>query len=442
MKNKVILGVFFMSFSSLISSSYACDQFLEEDEQTSKFSPPFKYSVSSQSEKEDKSSKEKCEKQKKIRMITSQNIGKEVEHLQKKIKETLKVITPPEYEPFSEIYEAELVLKQLKDTRVALVDDHNIIKTDKKSEYKQLKKRCRQLGDSIDALKEFNAIIKHKANILKKRFPHYLDSTYIHTAKVLIAFKDWEKNKEVSSPEKENQEEFFLKSLEEHQKINFLIFICPPTDFKLLHSPTPEDYIQFSVEKSFRSKHLARLCDLFTSLRYTELEISLLALIGDSDEEDYLWPTLGKPKLDEEKLKSRRKQLKESVTTYLCTKVPDMPVKVLSLALDCCDQQRNIYEEVRKNIPKFFDQKDKDEEKKRMSSLFTTYYSGLFSPKPEQLEAIINDKFATYAMHGVIAQSGNPYLVLIQTESPPLLRTKMLNAGRPQEPLPVIYLSD
>lgn len=442
MKNKVVLSVFFMLFSSLIFSSYACDRSLEEDEQTSKFSPPFKYSVSSQSEKQNKNSKEKDEKQKKTRMITSQNIGEEVEHLQKQIRGILKVIASIKYEPFPEIYEAELVLKQLKSMRAALIDDHNIIKTDKKSEYKQLKKRCRQLGDSIDTLKEFNAVIKNKANALQNHFPHYLDSTYIHTAKVLIAFKDWEKNKEVSSPEKENQEEFFLKSLEENKKINFLIFVCPPTDFKLLHSSTPEDYIQVSIEKSFRSKHLAHLCDLFTSLKYTELDMSLLALIGDNDEEDYIWPTLGKPKLDEEKLQSRRQQLKESVTAYFCKKLPDIPVKVLSLALDCHDQHRKVHKEVRGNIPKFFDQKDKEEEKKRMSSLFTTYYSGLPSPKVEQLEAIIEDKFATYAMHGVIAQSYDSQLVLIQTEFPPLLRTKMLNAGRSHNPLPVVYLTD
>ena len=64
--------------------------------------------------------------------MTSQNIGKEVERLQKKIREILKVVTPVDYEPFPEIYEAEILLKQLKDTRAALVDEHNVIKTNKK----------------------------------------------------------------------------------------------------------------------------------------------------------------------------------------------------------------------------------------------------------------------------------------------------------------------
>ena len=76
-----------------------------------------------------------------------------------------------------------------------------------------------------------------------------------------------------------------------------------------------------------------------------------------------------------------------------------------------------------------------------------SYYDGLPQPDDVGFLRIIVEKFATYAMQGVFLCDHDPRLILIQAERPPLLRTRMLNAGRrhlwlPELPMVQLYLPE
>ena len=58
------------------------------------------------------------------------------------------------------------------------------------------------------------------------------------------------------------------------------------------------------------------------------------------------------------------------------------------------------------------------------------YYDGLPQPDAAGLEQIVVRKFAAYAMQGVFLNASEPNTILVQTERPALLRTRMLNIGR------------
>lgn len=195
---------------------------------------------------------------------------------------------------------------------------------------------------------------------------------------------------------------------------------------------------------SVLSRLAGRLRGLFRALESAGVAFELRVLIGDTDEDDYLWHTIPAPaRLDRAALEARRERLADAVEEYLTAAAPGAPdarprvvrrgdvvVQRLS-AMTPSPQCRQVYASVLAAPLEHFRQRDIQAESAVMRGLWRRrgYYEGLQEPGARCLADIVVRKFATYAMQGRLLRDIEPDLVLVQCERPPLLRSRMLNAG-------------
>ena len=318
---------------------------------------------------------------------------------------------------------------------------------------KAFKSAATQLITSIEITENLCFTLIKVIRALQEHFPKYSNEIYEQAAHACIAMHDWRKaickdqeHLAFNLLDQEGCDQMFLDSLLHTGKISFLLFVCPTVDFSLLTSETPEDYVQTTLKNSFLLKQTNSLANLIEKfLAPTGVKISLLAMIGDSDEDDYMWPTLGTSlhtsTLDVDRLTKRRMLFLSTVEKHLSEKLPTAKITVQSVAsLSRTQKMEYVFKKVSTKPDQFFDPADISREKERMRELWgpQEYYADLPKPNDEHLSSIVADKFAAYATHGLLAYKQNPCSVLIQTEFPSLLRTKMMNTGRKALSLPLI----
>ncbi len=340
----------------------------------------------------------------------------------------------------------------------------------------------KNFGQAIELLNIFDKTVTEVRNSIRKFFPDYEIDICDKAARVLIALCDW-KNKAKNIPFNEfHKIEFIndvLVSIHKTGKINLVQFVCPNVDFSLLSSSSPEEYFISSVENSLFSKQKNFLIELVKNLRLAGIPVNLCLMIGD-DEDCYFWPdeksftspVFEKPHgLTEANMTKRREEFRLNVQNYTrkhleisssnCSEYPPVTVEVHNL-YDKKTQSSNfegnqqILREVLINSENHFTTEDFELEKERMKQLAGDYYRKLFdyfsrvyglSPEKiidNHLAVIVRAKFATYALDGLIAYECSPYAILLQTEFPAQLRTKMMNMGRiirDKKAFSVIYLS-
>ncbi|AIL12922.1 hypothetical protein IM40_04395 [Candidatus Paracaedimonas acanthamoebae] len=317
------------------------------------------------------------------------------------------------------------------------------------------KKMRKRLGVARDTAKVFEDTLSYINTIFKSKFLGYSEEAYAKAAQVYIALLQWRENScktpghmELNTFYKEEFINNVLKSIDRTGGINFVLFVCPPVNFSSLNSENPEEYFLVSARESLLSKHVPHLETLVEEfLSPTQVPVTFLLAIGDSDEDDYIWPALGRPTgLIEEKLNHRRIKLASNIATYISQYLPSAKIAIHSLhGNGGKNADKKIYEEISLNYREYFSDSDIDTEATRMLQLWAkgSYYGGLPSPTDETLSKIIAAKFGAYAVHGIIARKLAPFSFLCQTEFPPKLRTDMLNAGikcQKDEEFSVVYL--
>lgn len=317
----------------------------------------------------------------------------------------------------------------------------------------RLKKISRRLYDAVEQFTAVYQSIDELQFLLAKTFPGYPSTSYQKAAKSLLILNAWGK----TSRQHQADSLFFdmaqslLKSTMRDGRVRLGLFVCPPVDFSRLSGKTPEQYLGINMHGSVLSRHIAELRHLFGNLESAGIHIELSTFIGDTDEEDYLWQGIARPHhLDEAQLEIRRKALVHSVKAYLSEEVSrggkaqprvirESSVQVLRFsAMSPSKTARSIYQSVIQHPLKHFTKSDIEAERIIMERLWQpgVYYDGLTAPEHSAMTKIIVHKFATYAMQGVMLWDHDSDIVLIQTERPPLLRSKMLNAGRTELRLP------
>lgn len=297
---------------------------------------------------------------------------------------------------------------------------------------------------------------------LEERYAGFSPQTYFTAAKAILSIAEWDKmgwGTLEGAPYALN----VLRGVEQEGAVSLTLFVCPPAEFGYLRSDEPELYLRTSVQGSLLSAQAPDLRELFVNLKRSGVPIQLNVLIGDADENDYIWPALGKPAaLSEEKLAPRREELAAAVRSYVLDKIAQTKagqllsegqINVISLAATAMpDEAAQTYVrfvEEPQVMGRYLRQFDLQDERDRMLELWQPgdYYDGLPRPEDRQLDDIILRKFAAYAMQGVYLGSAAPNSILIQTERPPLMRTRMMNTGRnvlSMPEIPAIYqnLSD
>ncbi|MFF9812350.1 hypothetical protein [Streptomyces sp. NPDC014006] len=306
---------------------------------------------------------------------------------------------------------------------------------------KRLKKVARRLHDALEECAAAYEPVAGLAEALADASPGYRTATYERVSAALIVLAAWDASHE--GPARELTESL-LRSVERDGRIRLGLFVCPPVDFTRINGDQPELYLRHHMHGSVLSRLAGRLRELFRGLEGAEVDVELRTLIGDTDEDDYLWYGVPAPShLDRLALDARREALIAAVTHYLTEEVPGarggqprvfrgaaLAVERLSAKAPSA-QCRNVYASVLADPFAYFDRQDIEAEMAIMRGLWApgSYYEGLPEPDDDVLAGIVVRKFATYAMQGRLLRELEPDLVLVQTERPPLLRARMLNAG-------------
>lgn len=307
-----------------------------------------------------------------------------------------------------------------------------------------------KLRTAAEAYEPFDSLVYELASAVSEQSPEqYPDRVYLQVAKTLVVLGLWEwENAQVDRDLTRHEAiPTLLRNLGRDEPVAFSFFICPPAYYPALCMERPEQYYPTCVEGSFLQSQAPALRDLTERLRRIGVPARIVAVIGDCDEVDYLWPVLGPPSSLTsvsvcEAVEERKSQFQEAVFRYLersgIAAATDISVLRLSrlkppfraqLDAECANRLDTIA-----NDPRWFNERDRYLETQRMEELWApgSYYEGLPAPSEEQLAEIVRRKFAAYAEEGLLLGGlpGTADSILIQLEKPPLLRNRMLNAAR------------
>lgn len=223
--------------------------------------------------------------------------------------------------------------------------------------------------------------------------------------------------------------------LRQYGKVQLLMFSCPEIDANLLTTPYPDMYIRTVAGINTGTADPRPLNKLTKILSALEIPSELEIIVGELDEENYIFPILGDFGIDKQTLQQNRAAYLVSFREQASVTFPDTNVNVFGWS----EFSQEI--SVNDNLPSF---RYLDEEINRMEMLFKNgrYYSGLPNPSPDQLFKISMLKMRTYAKQGKTLKEIFPFAIGIQNEFPARLRTLMLNAellACRNEPIPMIY---
>lgn len=311
----------------------------------------------------------------------------------------------------------------------------------------KLNKVTKRLCLASEAYVENERAILETSGQLSSLYEGYRESTCYNAARTLQAIAGWDASG-VSAGDLAGRPALaksVLNGIEKSGKVEMALFVCPPVDFSRLSGDFPGDYMQTSFRGSLLSRQAQGLSALFRSLEEADVAVSLRTVIGDTDEDLYIWPVIGgDEKLDPAIVNERRAELRDAAAEYISENLTQknsirprifskegLLVEGLS-GIEAGESALAVFNSVLETPLKYFTAEDIDTEIGRMRELWrpADYYEGLPVPTDRQMEEIVIRKFAAYAMQGVMLAGGDTDLVLIQTERPADLRTRMLNAGR------------
>ncbi|MCA9648641.1 MAG: hypothetical protein KC501_01955 [Myxococcales bacterium] len=323
---------------------------------------------------------------------------------------------------------------------------------------RRLKKVSRRLHEVSERFSSLARPIEALAGELSRHRPGHPESSYGRAAIALHVLGEWDAARP-DAPSLESMAAIvdpLLEGLRRDGRLRLGLFVCCPVDFTHASGPEPERYLGLDMHGSVLSRLAPRLRSLFGDLERAGVELELRTIIGDTDEDDYIWRASPAPAgLDRAALDRRRDALVEVVAEYMAEPVgragrPPRP-RVIARehnrafrlsAIPVSARARAIYDAVLEAPQACFDERDVEAELDIMRGLWVPggYYQGLPPPDPETLRRIVIHKLATYAMQGVVLHEQEPALLLVQCERPSGLREKMLNAGLRRLGLPPLSM--
>lgn len=227
------------------------------------------------------------------------------------------------------------------------------------------------------------------------------------------------------------------RSLREKGCMEFVQFTCPRIDAKLLLGQTPEAYLATNPLGNNFETTVGRLLVVIKALSQAGIDSWINIVIGDTDEDDYLFPVIGEPNLDKKTCEQRKATYQRNFIARIGKKYPR-----LGLTVDRWSEIRELYSGVAKQTLASFSEQDVEDEVKRMREIFAkgNYYDGFITPDDTQMRKIVELKFKTYAWQGYVLSRFFPNAVLLQNEFPLKLRTRMLNVlNDTDNTLPAVY---
>ncbi len=227
-------------------------------------------------------------------------------------------------------------------------------------------------------------------------------------------------------------------SINNDGKVSLFSFSCPEVDFPyLVRGDYPNDYIQTRANKNTLSQNSQKNRQVFSQLEAVSgYPIELICIVGELDEESYIFPILGDFNTNPYELAQRRDQYRADLYRQITKTYPQIDVQLYGwsqLKPDNSSSNRFLpsysYIDKEMSIMKMLMQPDK-------------YYAGALRPNPSQLQQICQLKMDTYATQGLVVKSMFPNAIGLQNEFPMRQRSLMLNAGliaQNQDAIPFTY---
>lgn len=220
--------------------------------------------------------------------------------------------------------------------------------------------------------------------------------------------------------------------LSENGCVSLGIFSCPEISTEFLTTSKPDSYIRTEAIRTTATANPKPIVWITDVLNALEIPLELKIIVGEKDEESYIFPVTGNFGVNTSQLNQRREKYRSDFKN-LCTRVfPKTPFDVIGWS-----EIENILPKSNINI---LETQDIKEEARRISSFFDSggYYYGLPKPDMNGLLNIAKLKMREYSKQGLVIKQLYPNLILLQNEVPPLLRTRMLNASLYQ-PINAVY---
>ncbi|KJE21094.1 hypothetical protein FF36_04599 [Frankia torreyi] len=321
-------------------------------------------------------------------------------------------------------------------------------------ERKRLDKAYKRLREAVDGFLPHFHQVRERAARLADHYPGLTTEEYRRAAVSLAILGEWHAGDAAPAPRAADEAidhpagvaAAVLASIARDGFLRLAFFVCPPTDYRRLGTAEPERYLLTHLNGSVLSRQVRRLRDLFRGLEAADIPTRVWAVVADTDEDDYLWRFLPQPRpLDEDALTERRRLLLAGAHRYLTEQraapkdgrpqprvLPENMLHVTNLsAASWSPLSAAVHQRVLREPDRYFDAEDWRAEIETMRRLWRpgSYYEALPEPDETVMREILRHKFAAYAQQGVLLAEQQPWLVLIQTERPPELRTKMLNIG-------------
>lgn len=311
---------------------------------------------------------------------------------------------------------------------------------------KRLNRLSRRLHEAYENQMALRDRVEEEAARLLQMSPGHPAAACRSAGLALMILREWDMSDGVvpAAPGRDGLADAVLASVSRDATVRLALFVCPPVDFGAIGTARPSDYLKDDLHGSVLSRQVPRLRSLFRNLEAIGVAVELFAIVGDTDEDDYIWPILGHPTgLDGAALEQARSRLAVAVEAYLAapTRRHDQSepkvatadsIRVLRLSALPADAAAEVVRRRLAAAPSLaFDCSDVAAEAQIMRKLFEpgSYYQGLVAPGDQQLYAMIKLKFAAYAVQGLALRALDPALVLLQTERPSRLRNRMINAG-------------
>lgn len=217
-------------------------------------------------------------------------------------------------------------------------------------------------------------------------------------------------------------------------ELRLIQFQCIEGDARRLQSTTPEDYVPTICSRWMRRPDRSDLARLVARVRAIGYRPRLDLIVADSDLREYILPSLG-IRFDGTVLAERIKEHVASVGARYLELFPDLDQSVASwsemagcYASDDCPpaDESLVSREIAGSVDDF---------------TRTGHFAGLPLPGLDVLRRMSELKCSLYTRQGkwLAATHANRAFVILQNESPAVLRTQMLRAGLHSErELPVI----
>ena len=213
---------------------------------------------------------------------------------------------------------------------------------------------------------------------------------------------------------------FFIQlikeQLEQSGRIELSVFVCPKYNPDALLGDEPETFVSRKCEEpDLFTPRIPKITSLLNDLKQIGLQTRLYVIVGDTDPEYYVFPTVGVD-IDYDRYRERVRSYAESFAIR-CERLFGRDCEIVSLS------EIGLGEI---SIPQITDEQ-MSTEREFFSWLFGKEgpYQGIYNVPTEDVVWMIKKKFELYGAQGWLVSELTGGIIL-QAETPWLLRTQML----------------